>query len=766
MDSAALGLHAAPHLPPRTARSPPPRSPACPLRTRVDQTTRCSADDPDGQPSEQPGSRDYYIGRSVRRGGWSAVRRFARRRPEVAAAVGVAALLALADVHRFLSSLHGRDVLGSFRALASSDGGPAAAPVAEPTVILDRRGRVIATLARDKVPLSAVAPTIQQAVIAAEDRRFHAHAGVDWRGVARALLSLGAAGGGSTITQQVVKNELVGSSRTVSRKACEAFLAVAVERCVSKSELMARYLNSAYWGHGIYGIAAASAAYFGKRASDLDVNEAALLAGMLPAPEALSPFNSPAGADRVRRQVLYCMAEVGFLPRGEARRLVAAGLPASLVGRPGASPGGVPPAAVRRSGSPFKAPFIVQEVMKELEEVFGHERVAQGGLRVHTTVDLPLQEAVEALVLEDGEAPLYGEDRGECAVVATHPATGGVLAMVGSRSWSRSAFNRATRSRRSVASAFKPIVYLAAFAGGAARPSTVVSDEAVVFRREAGGLEWAEVGGEELEQELLDRDVRLQEEYFKEGRRWFGAGRARSAGGGGAGGTLGVLVGSGTGGDAEDGDYSPNNYNKMFRGPVTAKEALVDSLNVPAVRICNAARLETVLGLARSMGVTTPLRSTLSVAIGGCEITPAEVAAAYNTIAAGGVYSQVHLISKVEDTVSRSVVHRTRPERRRVARAGAVRDLDDCLRAAASAALGPAGVADLRRWVGGGGVAGKTGTSDAYRDAWFAGYVGRGLSCVVWCGRDDESPLPGTGAMIAAPLWANVVRSAAALRAM
>lgn len=223
--------------------------------------------------------------------------------------------------------------------------------------------------------------------MASEDRRFYQHGGVDVRGLARALLYLGRHGGGSTITQQVVKNTLLTHSRTLTRKGAELYLALVLERQASKATILERYLNSVYWGHGIVGVAGAAAAYFGKAPSQLDLNEAALLAGMLPGPERRTPFHSPAAADRgevgpwplmgtwmsrclcclacaashqacarfpspyacaARRQVLRSMAEMGVISRYEARRIADLGLPTSLMKRP--FPSAPSPSPYPRSG--------------------------------------------------------------------------------------------------------------------------------------------------------------------------------------------------------------------------------------------------------------------------------------------------------------------------------------------------------------------------------------------------------------------------------
>ena len=175
---------------------------------------------------------------------------------------------------------------------------------------------------------------VWQAIVATEDHRFFAHSGVDARGLLRAVGSLGRRGGGSTITQQLVKNLVLSSDRTVSRKVAEILLSVNVERRLTKDELLEAYLNHVYWGHGVYGVAGAAASYFGKTPNELDVGEAALLAALLPAPEALSPYANPAGARRVRNTALACMAKHGYLDDAQAKRFAASPLPCLLYTSP------------------------------------------------------------------------------------------------------------------------------------------------------------------------------------------------------------------------------------------------------------------------------------------------------------------------------------------------------------------------------------------------------------------------------------------------
>ncbi len=290
--------------------------------------------------------------------------------------------------------------------------------------------------------------------MASEDKRFFRHRGVDLFGLGRAVLSLGRLGGGSTITQQLAKNVALSHSRTLTRKAVELVLAMQIERKLRKREILEAYMNSVYWGHGVWGIAGAAAVYFRKKPAELAVEEAALLAAILPAPEHLSPFRNPEGALRARASVLQRMLLAGYISPDLARKVAARGLPKSMSHglvsgepeRPGAGAGAVN--SPTKSGVPFRAPFFVAEVLYQLRDLLNdNEVLRKGGLQIHTTLDLALQERAEQILQEDGKTLRLGEDKGEAALVAMEPTTGAVRVLVGGRSYMKSTYNRAMLAR-------------------------------------------------------------------------------------------------------------------------------------------------------------------------------------------------------------------------------------------------------------------------------------------------------------------------------
>lgn len=335
---------------------------------------------------------------------------------------------------------------------------PSEISLSHSTVIVDRAGRPIARLHaeadRVDVPLAEIPKLVQQSVIAAEDHNFYKHGGVSIPSMVRAafvnVTGLGVRQGGSTITQQYVKNAYVGNERTLWRKVKEAVVAIKIERQRSKDEILTDYLNTIYFGRGAYGIEAAAQTYFRNHAKDLTLEEAALLAGIIRAPEFYDPVREAAYARAKARRdrVLDQMAELGFIDRTKAEAAKAKKVE-------------VRRGTTAASGA-LVAPHFVEDIRRKLVAQYGGSRVYSGGMKVHTTLDLRLQRFAEAAVrgvLNESSDP-------EAALVAIDPETGGVLAMVGGRRYSERQFNLASQGRRQAGSAFKPFVLGAALDDG------------------------------------------------------------------------------------------------------------------------------------------------------------------------------------------------------------------------------------------------------------------------------------------------------------
>ncbi len=332
------------------------------------------------------------------------------------------------------------------------------------------------------VPLAHIPQSLRDAVIATEDRRFYYHWGIDPIGIGRAVYQNYRRGriveGGSTITQQLTKVLFLTPDKSLERKLKEAVLALELERRYPKDRILEMYLNQVYFGHGAYGVEAAARTYFGKSVSELNVREAALLAGLPRAPSNYSPFEHAEAARRRREMVLRRMVEYGVLKDQEAKRLARTDL------------GLIPPERRRTTGQ-----YFLEYVQQTLEARYGADMVFKGGLNVYTTLNPSMQLAAEQ-ALRDGLKALAARttkgrapEHPEGAVVTIEPQTGYVRAMVGGYDFFRSEFNRAVQAKRQPGSAFKPFVYLAALEAGMT-PATRIEDAPVSYAVGANGQAW------------------------------------------------------------------------------------------------------------------------------------------------------------------------------------------------------------------------------------------------------------------------------------
>jgi len=443
-----------------------------------------------------------------------------------------------------------------------------------------------------------------QAIVAVEDKRFFEHTGVDYLGILRALwhdLRAGeAVQGGSTITQQLVKNILTGSERTLRRKVREAFLALALERRLSKEEIFTRYVNVIYLGRrgglSVYGVGAAAREYFNKDVSQLTLPESAFLAGIIHRPGYyITSTPRPEVVERgLRRRnlVLDLMVEQGYLTPREAERARRAPLELRFrAGRPGAE---------------VSAPYFLDYVQEQLAEWFPTSDLAQLGYRVYTTIDMDLQRAATAALTEglerlDRELQRRRErippGTVQGALVALHARTGEILAMIGGRNYTESQFNRATDARRQPGSAIKPFVYAAALESG----------------------------------EHEGRPVTLADLYMDEPRTF-------------------------------EGGYAPKNFGDTYLlRPVSVREALARSLNVITVQIAQETGYGTVARMIERCGLPRP-PAQAATALGASEVTPLELAAAYTVFPGGGQRTSPFAIARIL-TAEGHVLRETTPQR-------------------------------------------------------------------------------------------------------
>lgn len=348
----------------------------------------------------------------------------------------------------------------------------------ESTQIFDVKGRLIASVHgeenREVVPLGEIPKTLQQAVIAVEDDRFYEHRGVNVRGIARAALADLAEGarveGGSTITQQLAKNLFLTSSKSIARKLADAWLAIKIESRYSKAQILEMYLNQVYWGHNCYGIQAAARNYFGKKTKDLTLAESAQLAFLLRGPERYSPYKDPAQAKRGQRIALGRMVKAGFITNAQAQEAYQ---------QPLKNPG------IQTFN--YRAPYYTSFLLNQLMTRYGSDVVMRGGLRVRATLDLEIQQKAEALLKQAIATHGKRLHFTQGAIVVLDPRTGYIRAMVGGADYGKSKFNRVTQAHRQPGSAFKPFVYLTAFASGIS-PATVMNDAKTAYNAGNGAV--------------------------------------------------------------------------------------------------------------------------------------------------------------------------------------------------------------------------------------------------------------------------------------
>ena len=545
---------------------------------------------------------------------------------------------------------------------------------------------------RTLVRLSDLPRTLTDAILVTEDRDFYRHAGVSIKrtfGAVFSNLKGGAKQGGSTLTQQLVKNLYLSPERTIKRKATEAILAIILDARYSKDEIFEAYLNEIYLGRegsiAITGVGEAARHYFGKEAADLDLAESATLAAIIKAPNVYSPLRNPARALQRRDLVLRMMREERKIDEKSLQRALAQ-----------------PLQPVSRSAFRTKAPHFVDFVKGELADRYG-EKLKTEGLQIYTTLDVDLQQAGQRAVT-DGLAALEKRYRRlseaakhaplQGALIFLEPQTGAVRVLVGGRDYRRSQFNRVTQAHRQPGSLFKPFVYLAAFARrDVPRPVT----PATIFEDSPITVVW-------------DRGQSAQE-------------------------------------------WTPKNYDNAFRGSLSARQALEQSINIPTVRAALAAGLPTVLATARAAGIGSRLRPYPSIALGAFEISPMEIASAYSVFANSGVRVEPNAIVGVM-TSDGTVLDRKETALTPVLPADAVFLVDSLMRGAVDRGTGAGARSGGVRGV----LAGKTGTTNDGRDAWFVGFSPRFLAAV-WVGYDDNRAVHLSGSQGAVPLFADFTRS-------
>jgi penicillin-binding protein 1A len=573
----------------------------------------------------------------------------------------------------------------------------------ERNTVFDVDGKIYSRLAganRLKVALNEVSPFFVDAVIAREDTRFFEHGGIDWRGIARALvkdiLSASAKEGASSLTQQLARNSLPLGGRTLSRKILEAMVALRIERDFTKQQIIELYINRIYFGSGCYGVQTASMAYFGKDAAKLNLSESATLAGLIRSPNRFSPLKNPEGAALQRNTVLDRMLELKKITAAQAEQ-------AKLT---------------KVTSNPKRLPqvqenYAMDAVQRDLNLLLTPDQIDNGGLYIYTTLDPAVQAtATQALETQLSKIehqsnfhhptkasyrpPDEGEDSSmpylQGALVAIDNTSGGIRALVGGRDYAQSKFNRALApANRQVGSSFKPFVYALAFTHGLL-PGASISD---------GPIEPGEIEGA--------------------------------------------------------GNWAPGNSDGTYGGIQPVSYGLIHSRNTMSVRVGQFAGLDDVQKIATTVGLGENIPRGPAIFIGSFETNLKDLTSAYSIFPNAGTRKQAYIIERIDDEDHHPIyraAHVAIPALDPGAAWMTSQLMEEVLisgTAASAKSLGfklPA--------------AGKTGTTNDYKDAWFVGYT-TALTCGVWVGFDQPKTIipRGYGAALALPVWTQVMTKAA-----
>lgn len=512
------------------------------------------------------------------------------------------------------------------------------------------------------VHIDELPPYVAQAIISTEDRRFYSHFGFDIVAFSRAMLTnlvhRSYVQGGSTLTQQVAKNLFLTPKKSIKRKTQELLLAFWLESKFTKDQIFTLYLNRVYLGAGTYGIEAASQKYFQKSSRDLNIKEAAMIAGMLKAPSRYNPIASRERAEARTAVVLQNMVENNIIT--EEEKQAAQNLPIG------------PEKYYKVEGGRHFADWVYNEVNSYIGE-------RDSDIYVYTTLDQHIQQSAEKILRETIAA---NQDRNitQGAVVVLGK-DGAIKAMVGGVDYEKSQFNRATQALRQPGSAFKPFVYLTALQKGFKPQDTII-----------------------------DGPININ-------------------------------------------GWRPENYDKKYHGTVTLRQALAQSLNAATVALTEELSRRAIISNAVKLGITTPIEATPSLALGTFEVKVLDMAAAYSVFANGGYATWPYAIKEIFTRDGYQLYMRNPEDPRRIIDADDVAALDDMLSAVITEGTGKRARLPIR-------AAGKSGTTQDYRDAWFAGYAGDYIT-VVWLGNDDNSPMKGvTGGGLPAQIWKKIMQEA------
>lgn len=583
------------------------------------------------------------------------------------------------------------------------------------TRVYDRNNKLIHEFSIEKrsmVPLSEIPVDLQNAVVAMEDREFFEHAGLSFRGIFRAalhdLIHVSAKQGASTLTQQLSRGVFLSQEKKIIRKIREIILAVQIEHQFSKQEILQLYLNQMYLGRGAYGVKSAAKRYFNKELSELTTGEAAIIVGLVPAPERYNPFTNPERSRQRRDLVLSVMKEQGYITQEEYEAAKQEPMPTRQTVTEEYKPGS----------------YFIEHIRRMLEEKYGTETVWKGGLNIYTTVDIDQQAAAEKIMIDrlqkldervakslgidltpkepakpekEGEEATEEEEtepdfpRLQGAFMVRDVKTGAVRVLIGGREFDESKFNRATQAKRQVGSSFKPYVWMAALQKGYT-PATLVKDLPTMFYND--GKNWHTF---DETSDLYSLDLAKQSFISsKDFNVWV-----------------------------------PQNYGGRNEGWITLRRGLEKSKNLVAVNLIDAVGVPAVVRVARKAGVTSALPRVPALALGVSALTMEEHLAALTTFANGGIHTDNYYIERVEDANGR-ILEQHIPMEKAAFSPQESYLLINMMKGVVQRGSG--------RYVSrlGRNIAGKTGTTQSHRDMWFVGMTPR-TSAIAWMGYDDDA---------------------------
>ena len=645
------------------------------------------------------------------------------------------------------------------------------------TEIYDDRERVIGSFALQRRVVAGYEdfpPVLREALVSIEDKDFYRHSGINfWRIVGAAYRDVESGGrvqGASTLTMQLARNLFLSPDRSFHRKVQETMLAIQIERHFTKPQIFTLYANQIFLGHGVYGFEAASEFYFSKPAKKLTLEEAALLAGLPKGPVVYSPINHPDRAQKRRNLVINAMLEDGKITATQAADARSAPLGLRLAHDPNSL-----------------APYFVEEIRRYLEGKYGADQVHEGGLKVYTSLDVDLQRAANQAVL-DGLAAYERRHgwKGHLENVVAgglvlekyshpdwddEPEVGGYVHAVVTSSGPGIAtlkFGRYTGAlgqpdvawtQQKVANILKPgdicyVKILTLGSNGAAHVSLEQDSGAqgalLALDNTTGGIK-AMVGGRDFNESKFDRATQALRQVGSSFKPYV---YTTVIDGGGS--PDDTILDEPVSFETPSGPYTPHNYDEKFEGIITLRRALAQSRNIPALKLANKVGIKSVIDYAGRFGITAKLPPYLPVALGSAEITLMEQTSAYSVFPNDGVRVTPRYLTRVTDYEGR-VLEEDFPEVKDVISERTARIMTSMLR---EVVLHGTGIAASRLPYP---VAGKTGTTNDFTDAWFVGFTPT-MTCGVWVGYDEKKSLGAkeTGAHAALPIWTSFMNVAMA----